>query len=352
MQTERLVVIGGSAGALDALRAIVRDLPRDFPAAVLVVVHISPDFPSRLAQILNDSGPLEACHARDGDPLRAGVIHVAPPDHHLLVQRGHLRLTRSPKENRARPSIDVLFRSAAYTHGAGVMGVLLSGMLDDGTSGLWTIKQLGGQVIVQHPEEAPQPSMPLSALRQVEVDEVLGAGQIGPHLSEWAFAAGPLEEHVTLDDEQRRRLEVELGVATEDNAFELGVLQLGPLSPFTCPECHGVMVQIKEGNSSRFRCHTGHAFSPSSLLAEVRDSVEASLWSAARALDENVMLLEHLARHFGEAGEEGPREAFTHEALHAREQARLVRQSALHAKDQSDGRLLQFALESEQGQAR
>ncbi|GAA5533665.1 chemotaxis protein CheB [Deinococcus aluminii] len=339
MEAPHVVVIGGSAGALRGLLDIVRHLPLDFPAAVLVVIHLSPDYPSRLPHLLNEAGPLEARNAQSGEVAEPGRIYVAPPDHHLLLQRGKLRVSRGPRENRARPSIDVLFRSAAYASGPGVTGVLLSGMLDDGTSGLWTIKHLGGYAIVQHPEEAEFPSMPLSAVQRVEVDDILPVREIGPRLAQQvgrAAVQGGHRERKAMNEQDRHRLEVELGVASEDNAFEGGVLNLGTMSTFTCPECHGAMVKIQEGRTLRFRCHTGHAFTPAALLSELRESVEATLWSSVRALDENVMLLEHLAKHFAEAGEPIQGEVFRREAAQVRERSRTVRGVALQAGEHQE----------------
>ena len=298
-----LVVIGGSAGALDNLLTVAKGLSADFPAAVLVVVHIPPDQPSVLPELLNNAGPLSASHAEDGERFQPGRMYVAPPDRHLLVQQSTLQLSHGPRENRSRPSIDVLFRSAAYGHGPRVAGVILSGMQDDGTSGLWAIKEFGGSAFVQHPEEARYPSMPLSALRQVEVDDILITDQIAGRLESWANTIHTREVKDNMDNALHRRLGAELGIAGEDNALEAGLLNLGPLSPFTCPECHGVMVRIKEGTHIRFRCHTGHAFTSAVLLSGVQGMVEDSLWSTVRALDEQVMLLEHLVKHLQEAGQ-------------------------------------------------
>lgn len=260
-----LVVVGGSAGALGGLLDLAAGLPSGFPAAVLVVVHIPPDQPSVLPDLLHRAGPLIAKPAEDGERLQGGHIYVAPPDHHLLARHTTLSLSRGPRENRSRPSIDVLFRSAAYSHGPRAAGVVLSGMQDDGTSGLWAVKQFGGTAIVQRPEEAEYQDMPLNAIRQVEVDDILPVREIAARLGSWAGTlgaseVGAREERGSVDQAERRRLGVELGIAGEDTAFEAGILNHGPLSPFTCPDCHGVMVQIREGHLTRFRCHTGHAF--------------------------------------------------------------------------------------------
>ena len=189
-----LIVIGGFAGALHPLMEIASGLPPDLPAAVLVVLHLAPDHPSLLPELLSRSGPLPARHARDGDVLRPGVILVAPPDHHLLAGPGEVRVSHGLPEHRSRPSIDLLFRSAAHRYGRAVIGVVLSGMLDDGASGLWTIKRFGGRAIVQHPDDAEFSSMPLSALRSAAVDHVLPARQIAGalrHLTTGRLVAGP-----------------------------------------------------------------------------------------------------------------------------------------------------------------
>lgn len=347
-----IVVVGGSAGALTALKEVVTFLPAEFPAPVLVVIHTPADQPSYLPQVLGNAGALPARHAQDGETLRPGQIYVAPPDRHLLVRGSHLELSRGPRENLARPSIDVLFRSAADTGGPRVIGVLLSGMLNDGASGLWAIKALGGRAVVQHPEDAEYDSMPLSALRQVEADHVLKAADIGPRLLRLVGDLAGLEEAdpaaadgkgspsmdeqarktpetPLLSGEDRRRLTLEVGIAAESDGFRAGVLNQGEPSVFTCPECHGVLVKIQEGRMLRFRCHTGHAYTAETLLSEVRESVEATLWTAVRVLDEQVMLLEHLGRHLADVEQEEQADLFREEARQTREWSQAVRQVTL-----------------------
>lgn len=298
MSPPSLVVIGGSAGALPALLELVPALPPDFPAPILLVVHTPADQPSYLPQVLSHAGPLPAQHARQGDPLEPASISIAPPDHHLLVVDDHLHLSRGPRENLARPAIDVLFRSAAESHGPGVIGVILSGMLNDGASGLWTIEQCGGRTLVQHPEDAEFPEMPLSALRRVAADGIVRAREIGPHLVE-LLRNMTVEEGSSMDEEGRRRLTAEVQVGAGNNTFDNGALTQGPPSTLTCPECHGVLGQIEEGGLTRYRCHTGHAFTAEVLLSELRRQSEATLWSAARTLDEQVMVLDHLGQRTG-----------------------------------------------------
>jgi two-component system chemotaxis response regulator CheB len=186
-----LVVIGASAGGVDTLRRVVSGLPPDLAAAICIVVHIAPTAPSALARILQRAGPL-ACHqACDGDPLRAGQILVAPPDHHLVIEDDHIRLTVGPRENGHRPAVDALFRSAAAERDGRVIGVVLSGNRDDGTVGLASIKSRGGATIVQDPEEALYSGMPASALANVSVDAVVSSDQIAEVISSMVNSKDP-----------------------------------------------------------------------------------------------------------------------------------------------------------------
>jgi two-component system chemotaxis response regulator CheB len=298
--TEHVVVLGASAGGVESLRAVAAGLPEKLDAAVFVVLHVPPYQESSLPQILNFSGPLRASHAEDGDRFKTGRIYVAPPDHHLLVESGRVAVKRGPKENRFRPSIDALFRSAAYNYGSKAIGVVLSGALDDGTSGLWTLKRLGGTAIVQHPDEARFESMPLSASEQVNVDYSLPAAEIGPVIGRLTqMRAASLEA----DPEVRQRVETELAIAREGGAFQKGIMDIGELTPFTCPECHGVLVRLKEDRMTRYRCHTGHGYSDSALLGAVTQSTGEHLWQVMRSFEEAVMLVEHMGRHIENGGD-------------------------------------------------
>jgi len=269
-----IIVIGASAGGIEALRLIVRDLPKDFAASIFVVLHTAPQSPGILDQILARAGSLPATNATDKEQIQPGRIYVAPPDHHLLIEPGIVRVTKGPKENRFRPAVDPLFRSAAQTYGARVVGIILTGGLDDGTAGLWAVKQLGGTAIVQDPEEAVAPSMPASARRYVKVDYCLPLAEIATLL---VRLTGSLAEDVEgmpgeegapkVSDE----MEIEIKIAKEDQAIGVGIRNMGEPSSYACPECHGVLLQLKEANRIRFRCHTGHAYSADSLLAEVTE---------------------------------------------------------------------------------
>lgn len=290
-----LIVIGASAGGIEALKSLVAGLPAALPAALLVVVHTSPQSPQLLAHILAQAGPLPAAYAVEGTVIEPGQIYVAPPDHHLLVEQGQLRVTHGPKENRFRPAIDPLFRSAAYSYGPRVIGIILSGMLDDGTVGLWAIKNRGGVTLVQEPSEALYASMPQSALRHVAVDYRVRVTEIGPLLAR--LVAEPLmnEGEVSMD----KTLDIETQIALGAPAVPSGVLDLGTPSLYTCPECHGVLLQLAVGPVVRFRCHTGHAYTLASLLAEVSESVEQTLWNAMRLMEEQLFLLRQVTQAAG-----------------------------------------------------
>jgi two-component system, chemotaxis family, protein-glutamate methylesterase/glutaminase len=281
---------------------INRGVPADFPGAIFVVLHIPPFQPSSLPRILTRSGPLPAHHPQDGERIRSGHIYVAPPDHHLLIDKGSVAVTKGPKENRFRPSIDALFRSAAYNYGSQVIGVVLSGELDDGTSGLWSIKRRGGIAVIQRPSEARFESMPLSALAQVEIDHQVLAHEMGPLMARLITTnnASDVQGDVGLGD----RLKTELEIAREGGAFQKGIMEIGELSPFTCPECAGVLVKLKEGGMTRYRCHTGHAYSDSALLEGVMESTGDMLWQVMRSLEEAVMLLRHMAERKKAEGDE------------------------------------------------
>jgi two-component system chemotaxis response regulator CheB len=310
--SDRIVVLGASAGGVESLKDVLCDLPADFPAAICVVLHVPAYQPSSLPWILTNCGRLKAIHPRDGAKIRPGLVYVAPPDHHLLVERDHLAVSKGPKENRFRPSIDALFRSAAYRFGPGTIGVVLSGALDDGTSGLWTVKRLGGVAIIQEPDDARFESMPRSALQYVKADHKLPAREIGallPRLIEKETAPAP-----AVDTEWKARVKMEIDIAKENDAFRKGVFEGSELTPFTCPECHGVLVKFPEGKMARFRCHTGHAYTDSALLEGVMTMTGESLWQVMRSLEEAVMLLNQMGQHLQVAGDAARAEVFFRKA--------------------------------------
>ncbi|WP_435017494.1 chemotaxis protein CheB [Tundrisphaera sp. TA3] len=330
-----IIVFGGSAGALEAMNVIVDGFPPGLPAAVFVAFHSSPHSPGLLPEIFNHRGKLPAAHARDGEPVAPSRIYIAPPDHHLLLEHGRVRVTRGPKENRFRPAVDPLFRSAALAYGPRVVGVILSGWLDDGAAGLWAIKARGGVAIVQEPEEAFARSMPEAALRQSRVDHRLRAEDIAPTLAELVAGLGPDERDFPVPE----GLEIETRIAMEDKALQAGVRDIGEPSLFACPECHGVLMRMKTGGGPRYRCHTGHSYTADSLLSEMTEVVEESLWNAVRSVQESSILMEHMAAHAREAGQADLAALYDRKASEARGRAEMVRRAVMGHENLSEEKL-------------
>lgn len=325
MFSNRVVVVGASAGGIGSLIQLVKQLPADLPAAVLMVQHLPPHHPSDLPAILSRAGALKAVHPVDGETLRDGRIYVAPPDRHLLIEDQRIAVKRGPKENRFRPSVDALFRSAAYTYGERAIGVVLSGALDDGTSGLWSIKRLGGVTVIQDPADAQFDSMPISALEQVEIDHIVPAGDMGALIASLlARPTTPISDKG--DDAVRKRLALETSISANGDAFAKGVTDLGEYTPFTCPECEGVLVRIKEEKNIRFRCHTGHGLSREALLYGVVEKVEMRYWDVMRSLEEAAMLLEEMGHTLDGNGQSRAALRFRANASQAAQQSRQVRE--------------------------
>ncbi len=292
-----IVVIGGSAGALDPLMEICRSLPADLPAAVFVVLHSPARARNLLADILGELGPLPAVQAAEGDAIVHGRIYVPAPDRHLVIGRDHVHLSRGPKEGLQRPSINMTFRSAARVYGERVVGVLLSGMLDDGASGLWEITGHNGITVVQDPEEAPYPSMPASALKDVPVDYRLAAHEIGPLLN--SLVRG-------------RRVPLQQRNRASGNGERF--------SGFTCPECHGPL-WLNHAGPSEFHCRVGHTFSMKTLLNEQTVLQERKLYEAMLSLEEGAELAEMALPEMAK----DRRGALMQEAAQLREHAATIR---------------------------
>jgi two-component system chemotaxis response regulator CheB len=298
MSGHDLIVVGASAGGVEALAELVALLPADLPAAVCVVVHIPATNVSMLPKILSRAGVLAAINPREGEQIQPGLIYIAPPDRHLLIQDGLMRLGHGPRENGHRPAIDPLFRSAARAYGPRVVGVVLSGGLDDGTAGLLAIKREGGVTIAQDPTEAISPGMPRSAIENRAADYVLPVGDIAPllvHLAhEPATERGESAMSSDTDDETKiARFDFHALKTTEHN---------GVPSVFACPECNGTLFELRNGDMVRYRCRVGHAFSPDSLAAEQTRSIDEALWTAFRALEERAGLARRMAARMRERG--------------------------------------------------
>ena len=279
-----IVAIGASQGGIDALHRLVSELPVDFPAPILVVVHIGAS-PSLLPSILNDIGRLPASHAVHGERIRPGHIFIAPPDHHLLVKDGKLRLLRGPRENRTRPAIDPLFRCVAEEYGPAGIGVILTGNLSDGTVGLYEIKRRGGVAVVQDPADAEVSSMPMSALNNVTVDHCVPLAELPTLLTKLVSEEEILEPEAT-------------GVRAMQ---ELERPMQRPVAQ-TCPECGGAMREETVGHITQFRCHIGHVYNAEVMAAAQLDVIERDLSSVLRLLNERAELCRELAQKHGSRG--------------------------------------------------
>jgi two-component system chemotaxis response regulator CheB len=283
-----VVVIGASAGGVEALVEIASGLPPEFPAGVLVVLHVPATGTSVLDAILTRAGNLPAVTPMDGEPLALGQIYVAPPDRHMLLKGDRISLTLGPRENGHRPAIDPLFRSAARSAGRRVVGVVLSGALDDGASGLQFIKERGGIAIVQDPGEALYPSMPQHAISATQVDHIV-------HVAELAgLLCAELERPLEPEDERLDEPILELDVV-ETGPTDVASMDGAPTG-LTCPECGGALWEEANGALVRFSCHVGHVYSAESLVNEQGQALESALWGGLRALEERADLLERMAR--------------------------------------------------------
>ncbi len=281
-----IVVIGASAGGVEALVKLAHKLPVDLAATIFVVLHIPPQSPSMLPTILSRSGQLLAQHPIDGTKFERGQIYIAPPDHHMLLEEGYIRIVRGPKENRHRPAIDPLFRSAASIYGPRVIGIVLTGALDDGTAGLLAIKHQGGIAIVQDPDEALYPSMPRSALEHVKIDYILPLVDIAHQL----VTIVDTEVNTTMEQPASEDMQNELSLAKMDLSRQKNDTRVGTPSQYSCPECGGVLWEIHDESLLRFRCRVGHAFSIDSMMAEQSDAIEEAMWTALKILEEQVSI--------------------------------------------------------------
>ncbi len=293
----RILVLGASAGGVEALVRVCRGFSADLNAAICIVLHIPAQGPSMMPQILSRNSALSAKHPVDGEPIQQGQIYIAPPDHHLILEPGRLRVLRGPKENRQRPAVDVLFRSAALAYGAQVIGVVLTGALDDGTAGLLAIKQRSGIAIVQDPNEALFAGMPRSALQNVAVDYVTLLAEIPKVLSR-------LVSELVLHEAPppSSQLISEVKIAMMDQQALDQEQTIGKPSAYSCPECGGVLWEVQDDDLLRFRCRVGHAFSSQSVLAQQATSLETALWAALKTLEENVSLSRRLSNQSRERG--------------------------------------------------
>jgi two-component system, chemotaxis family, protein-glutamate methylesterase/glutaminase len=317
-----IVVIGASAGGMAALRQLLAKLPRDLAASLFVVLHLSPHGPSALPTILTRSGPLPAAHPEDGERIERGKIYVAPPNRHMLVVDGHIRLNFGPKENHTRPAIDPLFRSAALHCGTRVIGIVLSGLLDDGTAGLVAVKARGGISVVQDPDDAEHGSMPRNAIAGDTPDHVVPVEAMGPLIARLVATTPPPENDFPVP----KWLTIESLIEEEATMSSIETTdQLGQPSSFVCPECKGALYEVENDKLLRFRCHVGHAYSAASLEAHQDDDLEGAMWMALRALQESAALSRRLAHRARLQGKERAAEAHAVKAAERERQADVIR---------------------------
>ncbi|MEH2039119.1 chemotaxis protein CheB [Nostoc sp.] len=327
MLEPNIIVIGTSAGGVEALTYLVKHLPPNLNAAVIIVLHVSSHGTSVLPKILSRASNLPVSHAQDGEAIVHGWIYVAPPDYHLLVERGYLRLTRGATENRCRPAIDPLFRSAARAYGQRVIAVLLTGVLDDGTAGLMAVKMRHGVAIVQNPDDALYAAMPRNAIENVEdIDHIAPLSDIPSILV--ALVKTPIE--VQPENPVSSKIEFETEIAQLNlEAVENESERPGKPSTFGCPDCGGMLWEIEEGNLLRFRCRTGHAYSAETLQATQSDKIEDALWLALRALEEKASLSHRMAARMEARNQTLAAQRFKEEAHSARQRSAVIREVLL-----------------------
>ena len=332
-RTRDIIVIGTSAGGVEALQAVARSLPPKFPAAVFVTLHFPEHGTSSLPRILARAGALAAVHAADGDSIVHGRIYIAPPDHHLLLTTRGIRVVRGPKDNGNRPAVDPMFRSAAVAFGPRVIGVILSGNLDDGTAGLAAIKRRGGLAVVQDPEEALFPSMPRSALENVAVDRVIHVNHFARTLQELMAEPLPdLEPPISHGDAMENDY-----AAGDLNAIEHPEQHPGNVSPYSCPDCGGVLWEVKDGEFTRYRCRVGHGWTGDALLAQQSETLDDALWTALRALEENAALSRQIAARHRARGAERLAQRLDGQAEAAQARADVIRNALMaHRRQQAD----------------
>jgi len=306
--THDIIAIGASAGGIEVLFNLVHALPADLPASVFIVVHLAPNQPSVLPDLLTHRGPLPAKHPLHDEEIVPGHIYVAPPDNHLMIRQGSMAVVRGPKENGHRPAADALFRTAATAYGPRVIGVVLSGYQTCGTAGMLSIKARGGMCVVQSPATALAKDMPRSVIDQVSVDHIVDPEELPQLLA--------------------RLVRVPAGPEIQPDTFikQLEGQELGAAVEIVCPLCDGVLTEAQRDAYQHFRCHVGHAFSPDSLVREQSEAVERALWAAIRALEESAALSARLSmRETGDL-----RERFSEKANSQLDNAKLIRQIVLN----------------------
>jgi two-component system, chemotaxis family, protein-glutamate methylesterase/glutaminase len=327
MSNRDIIVIGGSAGATAPLKQILSRLPPDLPAAVLIVLHIPAQGIGILSTVASSAGPLPVRQAENGMKIEPGQVYLAAPDHHLLLSEDRVFLGRGPRENMVRPAIDALFRSAAINYGPRVIGVLLSGLLSDGSAGLNAIKRCGGISVVQDPSDAIADEMPRSALEATIIDLCVPGAGMGDVLSdlvrEAPGAALPIPPEI--------RLEVEIAAGERIGSDNL--LSVADPVALTCPACGGVLSEVRESRPMRFRCQVGHAFTGDVLAKEQEGRVDEALRVALRIIEERAELVQRMAADGRRSGRPAVAEMYQARAAEYREYADMIRRVVLKSLD-------------------
>ena len=333
-----IIAVGASAGGVEALSKLVSALPAGLPAAVFVVVHIPAESISVLPQILSRAGPLRATHAEDGEDIATGRIYVAPPDRHLLIKAGHVRVVAGPRENRHRPAIDPLFRSAARLYATRVIGVVLTGAGDDGVAGLRAIKNRGGIAIVQDPADAAYPALPRNALDFIAADHVPSLDQLPSLLDRIVRepAQPPATPVSPRLQKETQYAEVDLDTIEDDD-------KPGHPSAFSCPDCGGVLWELEGEDLLRFRCRTGHSYTANALAEEQDDHAEKALWAAFRNLEEQAHFARRSAARARRAGHARLAERFLARAEEATANSAMIRDMIVQLAPVAETELLSKA---------
>ncbi|HXD48327.1 MAG TPA: chemotaxis protein CheB [Gemmatimonadaceae bacterium] len=322
MPKRDIIVVAASAGGVEGLQCLASTLPAAFEGSVFVTLHFPEHGVSVLPRILARAGPLPAAHGGEGDHILPGRVYVAPPDHHMLLARSGIHLVRGPRENGSRPAADPMFRSAAVSFGPRVIGVVLTGNLDDGTAGLAAVKRLGGLAVVEDPETALFASMPRSALDHVAVDRVAPIGQIAGVLEELMNAPIPTNLSVRTD---RDVMENRLAAGDPGAMTHAEQQHPGAVSAFSCPDCGGVLWEIHDGDFVRFRCRVGHAWTGAGLFGQKHRAFDDALWTALRALEESAALARQIAARQRARAAERVAERFEAQAAATEERAAVIR---------------------------
>lgn len=323
MMNRDIIVIGGSSGATAPLKAILGALPGDLPAAVFVVVHIPARSLGLLATVTAAAAHMPVHAARDGMAIAPGNIYLGVPDHHLIVRDGQMRLGRGPRENMARPSIDPLFRSAAAAYGSRVIGVLLSGLLNDGAAGLEAIKRCGGIAIVQDPADAIADEMPLSGMAAASVDLALPSARLGDVLSE--LVREPAGPRLPVPPEIRLEIDIAAGERIDSDVLR----RIADPAALTCPHCSGVLSKVRDAKPLRFRCQVGHAYTAEVVAKEQENAVDEALRVALRIIEERAELVARMAQDGRNSGRPAVADMYDDRAAEYRGYAETIRRAVL-----------------------